>query len=191
MASPSATLLLHPVRLRVLQALLGGRRMTTNELQAELTDVPAATLYRHVAALADAEVLTVVDEQRVRGAVERTYAVRLEATEIPPEELATMSVEEHRQAFLAFVAGLLGDFDRYLDRGSRPARRAARSNARTTGGVDLARDGVGYRQAALWLDDAEYAELVEELRRVVQARSDHEPRDGRRRRLVATVLLPG
>ena len=56
---------------------------------------------------------------------------------------------------------------------------------------DLLADGVGYRQAALWLDDAEHAELVRDLRAVVQARMALAERPGRRRRMLSTVLVPG
>jgi len=45
----STHLLLHPVRLRILQAFLGDRALTTTELRAERPDVPAASLYRDVA----------------------------------------------------------------------------------------------------------------------------------------------
>ena len=41
----SADLLLHPVRLRIVQAFLGERALTTTELSAELSDIPAASLY--------------------------------------------------------------------------------------------------------------------------------------------------
>ncbi|WP_324273703.1 helix-turn-helix domain-containing protein [Blastococcus brunescens] len=61
---PSADLLLHPVRLRVVQAFLGDRTLTTSDLRAELPDVPTASLYRHVGVLADAGVLTVVGSGR-------------------------------------------------------------------------------------------------------------------------------
>ena len=40
----SADLLLHPVRLRIVQAFLGDRALTTSALAAELADVPAASL---------------------------------------------------------------------------------------------------------------------------------------------------
>src|SRR5215831_1697445 len=63
----SADLLLHPVRLRILQTFLGDRTLTTSDLQAELPDVPPASLYRHVGKLVDAGVLAVVSERRVRG----------------------------------------------------------------------------------------------------------------------------
>jgi DNA-binding transcriptional ArsR family regulator len=178
MATSSADLLLHPVRLRILQALLGDRRLTTGQLRAELDDVPPATLYRHVGTLADAGVLEVVDEQRIRGAVERTYALRIEAAQVAPEELERMGADDHRQAFMAFVAGLLADFDRYLGRAGED-------------GLDLAADGVGYRQAALWLDDEELTGLIDDLRSVLMARAANTEREGRKRRILATVLMPG
>jgi hypothetical protein len=111
----------------------------------------------------------------VRGTLERTYVLRLSAASIGPDQLATMSADDHRQAFTAFVAGLLGDFDRYLARGD----------------VDLPRDGVSYRIAGLWLDDAEFSELLLELARVLAPRLAKAPRRGRKRRILGSVLLPG
>lgn len=171
----TADLLLHPVRLRIVQAFLGDRALTTGALIAELADIPAASLYRHVARLVDAGVLAVVAERRVRGALERTYVLRLSAASIGPDQLATMSTDDHRQAFTAFVAGLLGDFDRYL----------------ALGDIDLPRDGVSYRIAGLWLDDAEFSELLLELARVLEPRLAKAPRPGRKRRILGSVLLPG
>jgi len=171
----SADLLLHPVRLRIVQAFLGERALTTGQLREELPDVPAGSLYRHVARLVDGGVLAVVAERRVRGAVERTYVLRASRARIGVDEIAAMSREEHRQAFLAFLAGLIGDFDRYLAREE----------------IDPLRDGATYNLAAMWLDDAEMAELGRELAIVLQPRLANGPRDGRTRRILATVLLPG
>jgi hypothetical protein len=170
----AAGLLLHPVRLRIIQAFLGDRALTTSALRDELPDVPPASLYRHVARLVDAGVLSVVSERRVRGALERTYVLRVAAASINLDELERMTREDHRQAFMAFVAGLLGDFDRYLSHGD----------------IDLARDGVSYRMAGLWLDDAELADLARDLIRVLQPRVANPPRPGRRRRILGTVLIP-
>jgi hypothetical protein len=171
----SADLLLHPVRLRIVQAFLGDRALTTSQLRDELPDVPPASLYRHVALLVDAGVLSVVAERRVRGAVERTYVLRVAAASVNLDEVDRMSREDHRQAFMAFVAGLLGDFDRYLSRDE----------------IDLLRDGVGFRMAGVWLDDTELTEFLRELARVVQPRLANGPRPGRTRRIVGSVLLPG
>jgi len=171
----TADLLLHPVRLRIVQAFLGERALTTSELRTELPDVPAGSLYRHVAKLVDGGVLGVVSERRVRGAVERTYGLRASRARIGPGEIAAMSRDEHRQAFLAYIAGLIGDFDRYLARDD----------------IDPLRDGTSYSLAAMWLDDAELAELARELSIALQPRVANEPGPGRKRRILATVLLPG
>ena len=89
----SADLLLHPVRLRIVKAFLGDRALTTRQLAAELPDVPAASVYRHVGRLAEAGVLHVVSERRVRGITERTYMLRLYAAQIQPGEIAAIEPE--------------------------------------------------------------------------------------------------
>ncbi|PPK94245.1 helix-turn-helix protein [Kineococcus xinjiangensis] len=169
-----AELLLHPLRLRIVQAFLGDRTLTTADLRAELPEAAAATLYRQVALLADAGVLEVCAQRRVRGTVERTYRLRTGAASLEAADLAGMSVEEHRQGFLAFTASLLADYDRYLA-GADP---------------DPGRDLVGYRQAALHLSDEELGDLAAELREVVLRRLALAPAPGRRRRLLSTVLMP-
>jgi hypothetical protein len=170
----SADLLLHPVRLRIIRAFLGDRALTTSQLAAELDDVPAGSLYRHVALLTEAGVLQVVAERRVRGAVERTYTLRLFAAQIQPGEAAAMTAEQHMQAFTAYVAGMLADADRYL----------------ASGPVDPVRDGASYRMAAMWLTDAEFAEFSRDVVAVFQPRLANAPGKGRRRRVVYTVSLP-
>jgi Helix-turn-helix domain len=170
----TAELLLHPVRLRIVQAFYGDRALTTADLKGELPDVPVASLYRHVARLVDGSVLTVVAERRVRGALERTYVLRRAASVIDLDELAKMTSDEHRAAFAAFVAGLLYDFDRYVERGE----------------IDYLRDTVGYRMAAMWLNDAELAEFVHDIVRITQPRLANAPGRGRRRHILATVMMP-
>jgi Helix-turn-helix domain len=170
----SADLLLHPVRLRIVQAFLGDRALTTSQLSAELSDIPPASLYRHVARLVAAGVLQVVAERRIRGAIERTYVLRLAAARVNLDEVAAMSSDDHRQMFRAFVASLLADFDRYLAKGS----------------ADLVRDGVSFGVEGLWLDDAEFRDLAVDLYRVLQPRRVNGPGKGRRRRLLASVLMP-
>lgn len=166
--------LLHPVRLRIAQAFLGDRALTTSDLRASLPDVPPATLYRQVAALVDGGVLEVAEEHRVRGAVERTYRLRDGAAHVDGDAARAMTADDHRRGFLTFVVGLLADMDRYLEQDDR----------------DVVRDLVGYRQHAMYLTDEETAQLVTELRAVLAPRLAQGPGDGRRRRLFSTVLLP-
>ena len=43
----------------------------------------------------------------------------------------------------------------------------------------------------MWLDDAEFMELLQDLTRVLQPRVANAPKLGRKRRILTTVLLPG
>ena len=175
----TADLLLHPVRLRVVQAFLGDRTLTTADLRSELTDVPVASLYRHVAVLADAGVLAVVGERKVRGAAERSYRLDLAAASVGPGDAAAMTADDHRRAFTTFAAALMADFDRYV------ARAAPDGEA-----LDLASDRVGYRQTAVWVTDEEFDVMAADLAEVLKARTANRPDGARRRRLVTTMHLP-
>ncbi|MGH8879259.1 MAG: helix-turn-helix domain-containing protein, partial [Stackebrandtia sp.] len=125
----SLELLLHPVRLRIVNAMSGKRTRTTSEVCADLPDVPKTTVYRHVGVLAEAGVLEVVKEQRVHGAVERHYRLRRERALIDTDAAASMSLDDHRHGFAAAMAALLAEFNAYLDRD----------------GADPMADLVGYR----------------------------------------------
>ena len=170
----SADLLLHPVRLRIIKAFLGDRALTTTQLAAELDDVPAGSLYRHVALLTRAGLRHVLAEHRIRGAVERTYVLRLAAARVHPGEAAAMTPDEHSRAFMGYVAGLLADFDRYLAAGT----------------PDLGRDGAGYTLAGLNLTDAELTGFLRDFAAIVQPLLANAPGQGRRRRMLYTIFLP-
>lgn len=170
---PPRDLLLHPLRLRLVQALVG-RPMTAGELKEHLGDVAPATLYRHIKQLQAGGLITVTGEEPVRGVVERTYGVVPEAVSLGQDDLGGATADDHFRYFGVFVATLLSDFAAYLEDGDR----------------DLAADRVGYRQVPLWLTDEEFDEMVEAMGRSVQAHLGNEPSAGRRRRLLTTIVMP-
>ena len=173
MATSSSELLLHPVRLRIVLAF-GAERLTTAQLADRLPDIAHATLYRHVAMLADAGVLDVVAQRRVRGGIERTYVLAADAGKLGPEAVSTMSKDEVRHGFGVFVGALMESLGRYLD---DPA-------------ADLARDPVSFRQAALWVDEHELDALLGRIADALAPILDNEPTEGRERLLLNTVLIP-
>lgn len=167
-------LLLHPVRLRIVQAVLDGRRFTTSELCERLPDVSKATVYRQVALLAEGGLFEVDSEKRVRGAVERRYRLQRARAVIDADAAAAMTTEDHRRGFAAVVASLLAEFDVYLARA----------------GIDPLADKVSYPQFSLWLSDAEKAALIDEVAASLRARAANGPAPGRRRHLLTTILFP-
>lgn len=173
MSELTADLLLHPVRLRIVQALTS-RPMTPTEVKHVLGDVAQATLYRHLKQLEAGGLIEISDERQVRGSVERTYRVVEAAVSLGADDLAEADADDHLRYFATFVATLLSDYAGYLGQGS----------------LDLAADRVGYRQAPLWLTDEEFDELTGELADAVGRRLQFQPGGGRRRRLMSTIVMP-
>ena len=71
------------------------------------------------------------------------------------------------------MAGLIGDFARYVDQAD----------------ADPASDGVGFRQVPVWLDDNEFERFAAAIGEVIGDAHANAP-NGRRRRLLTTVIFP-
>jgi DNA-binding transcriptional ArsR family regulator len=167
---PNGDLVLHPVRLRIVQSI-GAGEVTTAALAAKLPDVPQATLYRHVSRLVEGGLLESVAERRVRGATERTYRLAAGAAiALPPGA----GIQEHMAAFTKFAGALVADYARYA----------------ATPGADPANDGAGFRQVTLWLDDDEFAEFARGFGDVLQKAAAHKPGGQRQPITLSTVLIP-
>src|SRR5689334_263466 len=106
-------LLLHPIRMRIIQGLVA-QELTPLQLAETLTDVPQATLYRHLNKLVEAGIVKVVSERPVRGTVEKVYTVVRGAATLSTTDLLKTSREDHMSYFTAFVATLLHNFSNYL-----------------------------------------------------------------------------
>ena len=112
-----AETLLHPVRIRIVSEFTGSQR-TVRDLADALPDIPQATLYRHVAALADSGVLEQVGERPARGPSERVYRVAPGADRIRPEEVDAVPAAELRRMFAVFTASLIDSFAAYVGSGA-------------------------------------------------------------------------
>ncbi|MFF5290523.1 helix-turn-helix domain-containing protein [Paractinoplanes globisporus] len=167
-------LLLHPVRLRIVHALSGGRTVTTAQLCARMPDVSQATVYRHVGLLTDAGILEVAGEQRVRGFVERSYRLVRDRAVIDADRAASATTDDHRRVFATAMAVLLAEFGSYLD----------------SEDADPATDLVGYRQHAIWLTTEERDKLIAGLRDAIVPVIANGPAEGRSPHLLSPILFP-
>jgi DNA-binding transcriptional ArsR family regulator len=168
-------LLLHPVRLRIVHALSGGRLLSASELCDHLPGAPRTSIYRHLGLLVEGGMLEVGDERRVRGAVERFYRLRTDRPAIAPEAGKAMTLDDHRQGFAAAIAVLVAEFNDYLDRA----------------GADPFADSASYRQGTLWLSPGELSAMLDALTQVIAPLTANKPAPGRRPYLISPVMFPG
>jgi DNA-binding transcriptional ArsR family regulator len=115
MARPRADLINHPVRSRILAALLG-RDLTTQQIAELLPDVPVPSLYRHVRELADAGVLDAVREVRLNGGPVKVYGVRPGRALVRREDVPDATASDRLRFFTTFLNTLADLYRTYLGR---------------------------------------------------------------------------
>lgn len=166
-------LLMHPIRERIMMAVQR-RRMTTREIAHELPDISQASLYRHVAILAEAGVLYVAEEKPVRALTERVYALNEAMAYIQRDERAQITPGGFLRYFLQFLENLRESYRRY----------AAGANA------DPNHDGVFFYGEVLCLTQEELDTMRKEMHAATQPHRNNAPRADRRRYYIGRLALP-
>ncbi len=176
-------LALHPVRMRILTLLSGSQGLTPQQMAERMSDIPQATLYRHINRLAQGGLLIVAAERPVRGTLEKVYALntayeyQLVTDEDALEAFNRLSKEDHLRYFTSFMLSLLDNFSHYLSRAEG-------------GPINMAADGVGYHTLPLFLSDAEFAQFATALNQALLPFLNLEAVPGRRKRLFSTIMMP-
>jgi hypothetical protein len=174
MKNSKADLLLHPVRFRIVQTVVGGHHFTTQQIMELLPDIPQATLYRQLNKLLEGGILEVVEERQVRGTKEKVFAMVENGASLSAKDLSSSNKEDHMQYFLAFLSTIQSSFDRYLQQEE----------------LDLEADGVGYRQVPLFLSDEEFTVFTQKMASIILEAAKNAPTDERRRRTLSTIIIP-
>jgi len=172
MANSKAELIVHPIRLRIIEAL-HGRELTSRQIADSLDDVPQATLYRQIKVLLDGGILSVVSERLVHGIVEKLYQLSPGAAHLSREDFAQITAEEHQRYFAIFLGVLSGSMGRYLRQPS----------------LDVVKDGMTYFNAAPFLTDAEARQMRLDLLELA-SRYGEADLPGRRRHRLAVAFFP-
>ncbi len=170
-----ADLLLHPIRMRIIQSLYSYQQLTPKQLLEILDDIPQATLYRQLKTLLDAELIYIVDSKQIRGAKEKVYAVNQENLGIPDQEIESTSPHELTKHFMAYQSNLLKEFERYVS-ANEPKH--------------YKKDGLGFSQITLHLTENELEQFGKELKQLVGKYAQKQPSNHRVGRTFGTVNIP-
>lgn len=156
----NAATVMHASRLRILEYLISHGGGTASEISAELSDIPTASLYRHIKTLEADGWIEIVSERKKRGATERRY------------KLSQSRVEDSGAAAVTQgLLGLMAEFKRYFE-GDDP---------------EPMRDMLGFSMMALMLSDEELASFYGEMNELAEKYMGRAP-DGKRKPRKITVI---
>lgn len=174
MAEKYLDLIMNPVRMKIIQSLIGGKRLTVQNIGERLDDVPQATLYRHLNKLLKAGVIEVVEENQIRGTIEKVYGIAGNFMQKTNDQVLSMTAEEHSKFFFTYLMNLMEDFDQYINQEDR----------------DIMKDGMMYRKAEIYMNDSELKEYLSDLVALMSRYSGNEPAPGRKLRTFGTIIIP-
>ena len=160
-------IIMNPVRQRIVQYLILHEEGTVSSIREELNDIPPASLYRHIKILYEAGGIEVVRERKIRGTVEKTYAlVKNPAGEYSREGAAQM--------IQAALFSLAASFSRYFAQEENDPRK----------------DLLSLSTSTLLLTDEEFMEMTAKIGAVFTDYIYNKPEEGRKIRRFTLISSP-
>ena len=164
----------NPVKCKLLLEIYSQERATAKHLSDVLGDIPQATLYRNLKKMLNDGLLKVVEEARVRGTVERTYALAFNPNSDFEAILAENSGTLYMQLFMQYLLGFAKKFRKYC---KSPY-------------FNIKKDMSGFSLSHLYLSDEELTELMKNISNIIKTVEKNKPKAERKLRTLGIIVAP-
>ncbi|HBE9393557.1 TPA: helix-turn-helix domain-containing protein [Clostridioides difficile] len=161
-----AKLILNPARLLILQYIRLHGSVRTSDIVKYLNDIPRATVYHHVKILEENNMIEVIEENRVRGTIEKVYALKEYTTSMEGETFVALST--------AFYVGLMQEMNEYFSRKEQ----------------DHKKDNVFFSSALLYMSDNEYENLLKSIADLLKPYIEQKPKSNLKLRKLSIISSP-
>ena len=163
---------LHPARARILVAL-NGRPLTPRQVAAYLEDTPLGTVYRHLNILHEAGLIEIVGERRVKGTLERQFALVEAANFLTESDIERLTADDILGLVAALTGAVQAAFHRYTRQADLPIKPGT----------------VAFVAKSLYLTAEEYAEFRQHLIGLFE-KARRQPAPEYERRLIGFFSTP-
>ena len=168
-----SNLILHPVRLRILQLLTAGPA-TTDALAEAMPEVPRSSIYRHIKHLVDGGLIEYDESIDTTDPREKAYRL-IDTYHVSEKDVLHLQPEDHVRSFVIYAASLIDGFERYVLHEEPP---------------DLAHDLAGYTEAFFYATEQEMTEFAAGINSLIAPLLVNGPGETRRRRKIAFITHP-
>lgn len=166
--------LTNPVKCKLFLEIQKCGETTAKHLSETFSDIPPATLYRYLKRMTNDEVLKIVNQTQVRGALEKTYAIDLDMTKDLKEMIDSNSGEAYMHTFMQYIIGFAELFQDYCKRDD----------------IDLVKDQSGFSVFPLYLTDDELEMLIGNIQNIIKSYGNNAPAAGRKLHSLGVIISP-
>ena len=164
----------NPVKCKLLLEIHSRGKATAKHLSDTYSDIPSATLYRHLKKMLSDGILKVVEETQIRGTVEKTYALAFNVKSEMESMLEENSGELYMQYFMQYMIGFAKQFQQYCQ----------------SPNINIKEDMTGFSLSPLYLSDQELTSLVTDISHIIRNVKDNKPNPERKLRTIGIIISP-
>lgn len=163
-----------PLNAKLLLEIYEQKHITTAMLAERFSEVPQATLYRRLQKMLADDILKIVEENHIRGTVEKVYALNYDID----ANWKKMAETNDGKALLQFInytmLGILREFSEYT----------AREN------IDIKGDGTGLFIAPVYATYDELKSTLDKIVEILTGLKDNKPDGERKLRNICITITP-
>jgi len=164
----------NPIQCKLLIEISNSERPTAKQLAETYSDIPHATLYRHLKKMTAEGILKVVEENQIRGTVERVYAVSPDISLDAKKMMEENNGQAYMMMFTQFMMGLTKEFREYV---SRPD-------------INILQDGSGFTVAPVYVTTKELEAAIIEMGKIINPLVGNEKTPERDLHNIAIITTP-
>lgn len=165
--------MMHPLRIKIIQELAQKQKATTKEIQKACGDCSQATLYRHLKEMLDYDLIEVVEENNINGIIEKVYSIKTDVSKEIMNDTSKMSKDDFQNIFNQFLITIMSDLKSYLDQ----------KNA-----IEDIKNNIGLVSFSLFLSDEELVDMMKEISKIVSSHMSNEKNDLRKLRKISYII---
>ncbi len=163
-----------PLNAKLLLEIYEQKRVTTAHLLEKFRDIPQATLYRRLKKMLADGALKVVEENQIRGTVEKVYAQGYDLDSIWKNMSETNDGKMFQQFITHSLLGILKEFGEYTAKEK----------------IDIKGDGIGFFIAPVYATDEELKTALDKIVETLSGLKDHRPNKARKLRNICIAITP-
>jgi len=166
--------LTNPTRARIFFEIYIRGQLTVKDLLAKFTDISQPTIYRHIKALVDDNIIKVSGEKQIRGAVEKSYTVNEDTGADIARIIEENDSKGYFQLFMQFITNVMKEFKFYSE----------------TENINIIEDASGFSIAPVYATKDEIYEAMLKISEIIMPLMANEPTPQRKLRSVCIITTP-
>lgn len=166
--------LVNPIKCKLLIEIQTKEKVTAKQLSDVYKEIPQATLYRYLNRMVRDDILKIVEENKVRGVIERVYALNADIMQATIEALENNSSELYLHMFTQFTIGLLNEFQSYTQKEN----------------IDILKDGSGFSICPVYATINELNDASKKIGTILEPLLQNKPDGLRKLHSIAIVVTP-